>query len=280
VFRLSFILLLSVFVASASSRADAQAERKTGALADGAVAQPSSPAGYEAAIDLALAEFERGNFAEAREEFLRAHKIFPNARTLRAMGKAEFELKSYVDAQTHLSLALASQVRPLTSAQRSEAEALLERARQHVGRYTFVLVPDEAELTLDGSPAPLDSTRSLTLGEGSYQLALRAEGYTPLRRDLRVVGGVDKRLTLELSPVVSELPPPVSPAARTRAAPTRSDARPLRRQWWLWTGLAAVVVAGAAVGLVLALREPSPRQASGGSTQVVIDLGRPALATF
>jgi len=275
VFRLSFILLLALSAAVPIRRAHAQVERKSEARAESAATQSPSPPGYDAAIDLALSEFERGNFAEAREDFLRAHKIFPNARTLRALGKAEFELKSYADAQTHLELSLESRVRPLTAAQRSEALSLLARARAHLARYTFVTTPGEAEVALDGNPAPLDAARSLTLSEGSYDLEVRADGYASLQRDLRVVGGVDEHLTLELSPLVSDLPAPTLPVEAER-----NEATPLRRKWWLWTGLAAVVVAGAAVGVVLALREPSPRGPSETSTNVRIDLGQSALVAF
>jgi tetratricopeptide (TPR) repeat protein len=239
------------------------------AQADKASASAPSPAGYEAAIDLALAEFEKGKFAEAREQFLRAHKIFPNARTLRALGKAEYELKSYADALTHLQLALDSQVRPLTSPQRVEAQLLVERARRHLARYSFVTAPPTAELTLEGSVPLLDASHSLLLREGTYALEVRAEGFITLQRELQVLGGVDERLSLQLTPLASELPAPVLPLD----APlnTHSEARPLRRKWWLWTGLAAVVVAGAATAVVLSMRSPGQAAATGGSTGVVLD---------
>jgi len=243
-------------------------------------ASAPSPAGYEAAIDLALAEFERGNFVEAREQFLRAHKIFPNARTLRALGKAEFELKSYADAATHLELALGSQIRPLTSQQRIEAQQLLERSLRHLARYSFVTTPPSADLTLDGSPPALDARHSLLLREGAYTLEVHADGYMPLRRDLQVTGGIDERLLLELTPLASELPAPVSPIEAAHSEAAHSEAQPLRRKWWLWTGLAAVVVAGAATAVVLSLQKPDEAQASGGSTGVVLGVNAAHIARF
>jgi tetratricopeptide (TPR) repeat protein len=247
-----------------------------GGPAGAAATQAPAPAGYDAAIDLALAQFERGNFVDAREQFLRAHKIFPNARTLRALGKAEFELKSYADAVTHLSLSLDSLVRPLTAQQRLETQVLLERAHRHLARYTFFTVPSNAELTLEGIPPPLDAQHSLLLGEGTYQLEVKADGYVPLRRDLQVTGGIDERLSLELTSLASELPPPVLPPVE----PQHSEAQPLRRKWWLWTGLAAVLVGGAATAVVLSLRKPEEARATGGSTGVVLDVRGPRLATY
>jgi tetratricopeptide (TPR) repeat protein len=229
-----------------------------------------SPPGYDAAIDVALADFERGNFSEAREQFLRAHKIFPNARTLRALGKAEFELKSYADAVTHLQLALDSSVRPLTAQQRLETQVLLERAQRHLARYTFITAPADAQLTLDGIAPPLDAQHSLLLSEGAYQLEVRADGYVSLRRELQVTGGLDERLSLELTALATELPAPVLPVETQH-----SEAQPLRRKWWLWTGLAAVVVAGAATAVVLSMRSSQEARADGGSTGVVLDVFKP-----
>jgi hypothetical protein len=272
------VLLLALGCSMAGNLRHASAQVRAGQekSAPAATSTPSPP-GYDAAIDQALSEFESGNFIQAREDFLRAHKIFPNARTLRALGKAELELKSFVDAETHLSLALASQVRPLTGAQRVETLQLLERARQHVARYTFLTEPAGATLALDGTPPLLDAHRALTLSEGEYQLEVRAEGFLPLSRPLHVVGGTDERLSLALTPApVPELELAVQPVAESGK---RSEATPLRRKWWLWTGLAAVVAGGVAAGLILALRQPAQAHASGGSTNVVIGLlGQSVLA--
>jgi tetratricopeptide (TPR) repeat protein len=265
-------LLALVFVAlrAAGGSATAQAQAGGKNAAGPSTQEAPSPAGYDAAIDVALAEFERGNFVEAREQFLRAHKIFPNARTLRALGKAEFELKSYADAVTHLQLALDSVVRPLTTQQRLETQVLLERAQRHLARYTFITVPSDAQLTLDGIVPPLDAHRSLLLSEGEYRLEVRADGYVPLQRELKVTGGLDERLSLELTALATELPAPVLPVETQQA-----EAQPLRRKWWLWTGLAAVVVAGAATAVVLSMHKPDEARADGGSTGVVLDVFKP-----
>jgi tetratricopeptide (TPR) repeat protein len=265
--------LALVLISTGRPCANAQADGKSATSLP--TSETPSPAGYDAAIDLALAEFERGNFVEAREQFLRAHKIFPNARTLRALGKAEFELKSYADAVTHLELALGSSIRPLTSQQRIETQVLLERASRHLARYTFVTAPTDAELTLDGAPPVLDARHSLLLREGAYTLDVRADGYMPLQRNLQVTGGIDERLSLELTPLATELPAPVLPVEQEH-----TEARPLRRKWWLWTGLAAVVVAGAATAVVLSLQKPDPAEPSGGSTGVALNLSATQLARY
>ena len=50
----------------------------------------------------AIVEFEAGRFAEARALFMRAHEIWPSARTFRVLGMTSFELRSYVRALQEL----------------------------------------------------------------------------------------------------------------------------------------------------------------------------------
>jgi hypothetical protein len=59
-----------------------------------------------------------------------------------------------------------------------------------------------------------------------------------------------------------------------------SEAQPLRRKWWLWTGIAAVVVAGAATAVVLSMHNSEEARANGGSTGVVLDVRKPQLFSY
>jgi hypothetical protein len=43
---------------------------------------------------------------------------------------------------------------------------------------------------------------------------------------------------------------------------------PLRKKWWLWTSVGAVVVAGVTGGLVAGLRDPGTRSPSGGDSGI------------
>jgi hypothetical protein len=236
-------------------------------------AEPNPP-GYDAAIDEALAAFDRGQYAQAQELFLRAHKILPSARTLRALGKTEFELKRYADAAAHLSLALDSRVRPLTPQQRTETEILLRRSEDYLARYTLRLEPPAAELRLDGAPVMLDGQQALRLAAGEHVLEAEAPGYLPWRRELEVFGRVDAVISVALSPLAKELPAPVLTEVDARErehvdAPRRSN------KWLLWTSIGVLVVAGAVTGIVLALNKDEPARASGGNTGLVIELDRP-----
>src|SRR5688500_18290705 len=123
--------------------------------AGAARAQPEDPE-YRALIAEAVAEYDAHRFPEARALFLQAHQRSPNARTLRGIGMASYEMGDYVESYRSLSSALEDTRRPLTEAQRTEAAALRDRAVRFVGRYRVVVTPATAVWTLDGSPpAPL-----------------------------------------------------------------------------------------------------------------------------
>jgi len=247
----------------------------------------STPAGYDEAIDTALQEFEANNFAEARSQFLKAHGIFPNARTLRALGKSEYELKNYAEASVYLEQALDSRIRPLTSEQRQETQRLLDSARGYLGRYMISLRPANARLLLDGAPLPTPQSGVLVLKVGDHTVEARAEGYASESRRLRVVGGGSESLIFDLrlatpEPAAAPLPEVALPAATAPAsapaASTHKDETPLRRKWWLWTGVAAVVAGGAVAGVLLAMKKPAESEPSGGSLGIDFPV-RPSAAT-
>ncbi|MEY4512912.1 MAG: hypothetical protein RLZZ450_5034 [Pseudomonadota bacterium] len=50
--------------------------------------------GYRETIAEALIEYEAHNYLEARTLFERAHKLYPNARTLRGLAVVAFELRN------------------------------------------------------------------------------------------------------------------------------------------------------------------------------------------
>jgi tetratricopeptide (TPR) repeat protein len=155
---------------------------------------------YEASIDVALAEYDRGNFVEALAAFERAYELRPTARVLRGIGKVFFELRRYVDSVEAFDAALRSSREPLTDEMRTEVEALRERARGFVGRLHVRTSPPTARITVDGrerSAAPL----SIEVGEHTVEVA--AAGYEPARRVAEVRPQATTTLVIALDPSVS-----------------------------------------------------------------------------
>jgi hypothetical protein len=174
----------------------------TGAAAP-AAAQEADPPEYAGLIDGALAEFQAGRWAEARALFQRAHAILPNARTLRGIGMAAFEMADYPAAADALEDALASEARPLTDEQREQVTTLLGRARLLIGRFVVPAASEDVRLSVDGVvttpgggwPA---SAGVIELGVGTHEVVMRdRDGHTSR---VRVVVRGGEETGLELSP--------------------------------------------------------------------------------
>jgi hypothetical protein len=212
---------------------------------------------YKRVISRGLQEFELGNYPEARAAFSEAHKIFPNARTHRALGLVAYELRNYSECLEQLSRALSSKEKPLGGELRKSTEELLARTQKLVGRVLFELTPATASVLVNGVSVQLGHERRLTLEVGDHLLEMRAEGYLPERQKLSVRGGEELRVAVALRPS-EPLATQQSPGAVTSqpAQPSDSD-RSGKRRWykspWLWTAVAVVIV-GTGVGVGLALR--------------------------
>lgn len=76
-----------------------------------------------------VAAYDRGDMEAALRAFELVHARAPTARTLRSLGLVAFRQERYDDAVALLEASLASQVRPLTEAQRGGAATVLQEAR-------------------------------------------------------------------------------------------------------------------------------------------------------
>ncbi len=234
---LSWALLLPLVIVPLAARA--QAENAT------------EPEGYRQAVEDALAEYGYRNFEEASSLFARAHGIFPNARTLRGMGMAAFELRRYEESASQLEAALACEVKPLEGELRAQTDALVARAHGFVARVRLSVAPEQAALFLDGAAIPKPQRGALLVRLGEHVLEAQAPGYGAQRRTLRVRGGEELRveLALQREPL---LPGPDEQPVSTRERPPRLYKNP-----WLWSAVGAVVVAAVATGVALSRRPHS-----------------------
>lgn len=177
------------------------------------------PAEYDGLVDGALEEFDAQHWAEARALFERAHAIHPNARTLRGIGMAAFELRDYVAARRALEGSLAETRRALTAEQRSQVAELVERARVFIGDFRIGPAPAGTTLDVDGVPTTpegdLGSSATLSLAVGTHELTLRAPDGRRAHAQVTVHGG--ERASLELA-IPDALATP-SESAPSEAAP-------------------------------------------------------------
>ncbi len=179
---------------------------------------------YTRILQEALQEYDARNYLEARALFVRAHDLQPNARTLRGIGMASFELREYVQSIRALEEALAHEVRPLTDAQRASVQDLMDRARTFVGRFRVELGPPGASLYVDDAPAELDAEGRVLLDLGDHELAVRCDGCRTATRSVVVRGGEDETLTIEASREAEPMAATTSAtSAGTSTAPASDD---------------------------------------------------------
>jgi hypothetical protein len=189
--RRFLVLIASLSAAVSTSLAQSTAESSL---------SPSERQEYERTIQVALDEFELQNYEEAKARFQRAHQLFPSARTFRALGMVEYELKKYVAAIDYLEQALTCTVRPLGDSHRSHVEHLLNQARGYVVRYWLVVTPPNATVLLDDELLePRDGKVTVIIGD--HTLSATAPGYEPTRRPLHASLGENR--TAEGGPVLS-----------------------------------------------------------------------------
>jgi hypothetical protein len=158
---------------------------------------------YRQTTDEAVREFEAGHWEEARALFKRAHEISPNARTLRGMGMAAFELRMYVQAIRELDAALREQRKPLDAELRAHVQQLMDKAREFVGRVKPVLDPPDAKLLIDGREPMLETDGSVLLDVGTHVISASADHYKPSNVRLAVEGGTDQVLRVPLEPLLA-----------------------------------------------------------------------------
>ncbi len=198
---------------------------------------------YQALIAQGISEWEHHNWPETRALFSRAHQLNPNARTLRGMGVASFEMRDYVNAVVQLGGALEDARKPLTDVMRAECEQLLMRARAFVGTYAVSLEPKQATLLLDGTTPTRDGADRVLVPFGEHTVKAVADDYLEQAQRLNVQGGEQAGLSFVLRKItpVALAAPPLS--AATPAATVYEKRGGLR---YTWVALGATAAFGAA----------------------------------
>lgn len=218
-------------------------------LASPAVAQEAEPPPtYDPIIDSAVAEFAAGRWQEARALFLEAHALFPNARTLRGVGMASYELRDYPETVRTLEAALLETRRPLTEEQRGQVNTLLEQARAFIGRFVVPAAPGGSRIYVDDARVEIDPAwpaepAPIVLGIGEHTVEIRSESGAVASARILVRGRTEEPLDIDLAPLV-----PASPSQRTHGAPPPPSVDPAPFVV-LGVGLGVAAIGGLLYGL-------------------------------
>lgn len=205
---------------------------------------------YRRQISDGLAEFQRGNYLEARTLIESAHRLSPSARTLRALGAIEYELRHYIKAREYFLGALNDQRKPLTDAMRAEVEANLSRADRFIGRVTVHALPVTAVISVDGRPAHSEERDVIMLDPGEHTLTASSPGLEPQSKRLDVRGGERFEWEVQLRPPE----PPKSGPLAGGSAPKDDDGT-IFGEWWFWGAAVVVIGGGVAASFILLSKE-------------------------
>lgn len=219
-----------------------------------AAQDPGESSQYRVMLEEAVSEYDAHRYEEARALFRRAHEISPNARTLRGIGMASFELREYIEALRSLEASLVDKRRALTPTQRTQVEALIERTRAFVGRFFLKLSPKETIVRVDGAPGTVEADGSLLLSFGRHTLIAESPGSTSETREINVIGGERQELAFHLHPEAPLVVAPKVPGGAGAGGGETSSASSSAGYWFAGAG---VLAAGAIGGLLWSAHEGS-----------------------
>jgi len=159
--------------------------------------QAQSYSSYSELIEDALHEWESGHWDESRGLFRAAHAIRPNARTLRGIGMASFELRDYAESYRALKASLDERRRPLDATQREQVTALLERVRARVGFVTVRTNSPDTVIEVDGVPVADTARTPIVLGLGRHDIVVRL-GERSSSTSVTTLGGDEQTIEIDL----------------------------------------------------------------------------------
>ena len=236
------------------------------ALALPAAAQPLPPGPAPAAdvetarryFEAGVASMARGNFAEAVNALESSARLRRTASVALNLGLSLHRLGRLVEARSRLQ----EFVETASPAQHAQHDAEVGRTLAEIGRRVgrvevAALVPANAAVTVDGRAVVLDAANQSVVDPGDHVVRAVAAGFTAFERPVHVAeGGVASVRVVLVDGRADVTPAPVA-------------GRSVLTRWWFWTA-AAVVVAGATAGIVLATSSPDPDPVPGGTTGRVL----------
>ncbi len=220
-----------------------------------AAQDPGETTQYRAMLEEAVSEYDAHRYEEARALFRRANEISPNARTLRGIGMASFELREYIEALRSLEASLVDKRRALTATQRQQVEVLIDRTRAFVGRFFLKVSPKETLVRVDGTPAVIEADGSLLLSFGRHALTAEAPASISENREVNVIGGERQELAFQLRP--EPTPAVAAKPASGGGGSARGGEGASSSGAAYWFGGAGALAAGAVGGVLWSSHEGS-----------------------
>lgn len=165
-----------------------------------AVPALASEPNADALVTRGLELRRKGQAVEALELFQKAHAIEPTPRTFGQMGLVEASLQRWIDAETHLGVALEASADTWVDGNHKLLDKALALARQHIGELV-VEGPSGAHVQISGHGMKiLPLAGPIRLAEGEVRVSAIAAGYKQLIQVVRIEAGKRTSLTLNFVP--------------------------------------------------------------------------------
>ena len=224
-------------------------------------ATPSSSSSPDAEFQLGLDALTSGRDREAAITFRQVFDHHHNPAALVNLGIAYTHL-----GRTHAAVQALQEY--LTHADRARDAATVRavtteiaRLRRTAGRIGLHLVPQHAEVELDGERVTLDEGELLA-SPGRHEIAARADGFAPFSQRLDVVAG-EFTLEIQLTPLSSIANVAVAPAALDPSEPMVAATEPNPEEEGEEESSGQCALSQVCVGPVLSLFGP-PNLVGGG----------------
>jgi hypothetical protein len=265
-------------------------------IACAAVAGPgralAQPADELVAEGIALRE--AGHDERALALFRRAYDRSRSVRALTQIALAEQALGRWVEAERDLERALRS-TDTWIEQRRDLLERELARMRSRLGSLRVEANVPNATLRVSDRTFELARAKPVRVVAGEQAIEVRADGYLPVRRTVRVPAGGLARESVHLLPaggsgaaaggdfgseaLMPDRPPGPSPSEPGGRDADRDDRGPgddgsVASKWWFWTLVVGIAAGGAAVALALTDGADDPTYAPSDVGGVVLTLGR------
>lgn len=203
--------------------------------------------------------YEDHAFDAALIEFQRAYDTAPSYKILYNLALVYLQLNDWAGALRSFKGYLDEGGKKIDQKRRTEVERELKKLEGRVAKVEVVANVEAAEVLVDDqemAETPLDGP--LTVNAGKRKITVSKNGYIPVTKVLKLVGGETKKLEIELRTGTA---PPEPAKTSDKSPPTGSPSvtrpdqpeKPGRKVPWLWWGIAGGLAAGTAVVGVITL---------------------------
>ncbi len=154
-----------------------------------------------------------GRDADAHAKFLRAYKVAHTPRAAAQLGLCERALKMWIDADLHLTEALAAQSDPWVLANKATIEESVAAVRSNLATVSVAGKPIDANVYInDNFVGQFPEVASLRVSPGRASVKVSAPGFEPYEGTWNVAAAEHRQVDVDLKPIATNAAPSAEPA--------------------------------------------------------------------